>query len=1028
MTFGPGFGIALQATIQNPVNNGQALSLCCGNLGYAITVHATSSAPQPNWVFNTTSQPGGSNSATITTQTDTALVSNASQAVSPNDVIQYGGWIERTAGSGNIWWTCQFLNSSGVLISYCPTLGPSQPIGGYPPEIPIDVTVPTIPWTRYIATAIAPAGAASVKFYAEVHGGLAGAFDTDTTSTTVYVAGGYFNDLSNKMIKEVTTCYNQPFFGGNLQGTLQCLTTPPISVSNGMPTEADIYTFMPDAPGPAVTTVSFDSFGRQTSTASYDYNATTPTLSTSTFYGTYTGTLNASLASTDCSALSNPAINGTVCMNKTVGGSTIYGEVANQYNALGQLTAGDVVDAIDGKNFVTRFTYTGKGQVGGYTEPNGNVVTYDYSLCGDMLPSSMSDTLLSASFTFDCNSGNMLSLTDSNNVTWSATYADPMSRLTQLKSPLYTTAYPDATNYAYTPNSVDTKLTFNSGATVDESLVTLDVLGRPVLNQGSYATGLFGTVQVSYNSLGLPATISVPFTAAAGALATSPTSASLTYDGLGRPLKSYDPSGNLTSYEYGARDTRATSYTMATQVETNGLGEVVSVCNFTEGTGNGPCGQDLTGVNGYLTTYAYNPVGSVTSIVKNAQQSGTTQTTSYTYDGFSRVLTVTRPENGQTTAVWDHDSAGTCPGTYDGQIVRLTDAKDNVTCFTYDVEGRTLSETHPSGPDSTLTAQKNYVWDSSTTFTCPTGSTYGVGHLAEAYTGTSTAKITDEGFCYNKRGDLTDVFEITPNSGGAFHTTATYWPDGSLDTLSGVPGITGAFTYAPGYTWTSTVTGPSNTLLSSVTSTNGVDPAVITYGSGDKDTFSLDSSGRFSGFAATVGTNTVSNAWAWNTTNTPASMQITNPFDSVSSNQTCAFEWSDRKDFTSYKCTDTTKGTAIWGQTVTYDQFGNLTKSKPSGYSGQVWAPTYSLTNNQYTGGSFAYDGNGQITNDSFNSYTWTATGKPATVTNIVSGVKSTYTYDAFDRLVEESSSNVAGHKQYVQSPMGKIATTASAN
>jgi hypothetical protein len=40
------------------------------------------------------------------------------------------------------------------------------------------------------------------------------------------------------------------------------------------------------------------------------------------------------------------------------------------------------------------------------------------------------------------------------------------------------------------------------------------------------------------------------------------------------------------------------------------------------------------------------------------------------------------------------------------------------------------------------------------------------GRLAEAYTGTSGSKTTDLGFSYSARGEVTDAWESTPNSGG----------------------------------------------------------------------------------------------------------------------------------------------------------------------------------------------------------------------------------------------------------------------
>jgi YD repeat-containing protein len=118
----------------------------------------------------------------------------------------------------------------------------------------------------------------------------------------------------------------------------------------------------------------------------------------------------------------------------------------------------------------------------------------------------------------------------------------------------------------------------------------------------------------------------------------------------------------------------------------------------------------------------------------------------------------------------------------------------------------------------------------------------------------------------------------------------------------------------------------------------------------------------------------------------------------------------------------------LWGQTFTYDQYGNVKKTVPTGFTGQKWNPAYVASNNQYSGTAYAYDADGRLLKDSINTYTWTVNGKIATLTNIATGVVTTYTYDALDQLVEESSSNASGHLQYVKSPAGKVATTHSTN
>src|SRR5215475_4220869 len=66
------------------------------------------------------------------------------------------------------------------------------------------------------------------------------------------------------------------------------------------------------------------------------------------------------------------------------------------------------------------------------------------------------------------------------------------------------------------------------------------------------------------------------------------------------------------------------------------------------------------------------------------------------------------------------------------------------------------------------------------------------GRLAEAYTAVApnlSTKITDEGFGYDIPGEMTDLYQSTPHSGGYYHSTAAYYINGALQSLS--PGITG---------------------------------------------------------------------------------------------------------------------------------------------------------------------------------------------------------------------------------------------
>jgi len=125
---------------------------------------------------------------------------------------------------------------------------------------------------------------------------------------------------------------------------------------------------------------------------------------------------------------------------------------------------------------------------------------------------------------------------------------------------------------------------------------------------------------------------------------------------------------------------------------------------------------------------------------------------------------------------------------------------------------------------------------------------------------------------------------------------------------------------------------------------------------------------------------------------------------------------------------------SAWGQTFSYDQYGNITKN------GSIsWAcPACYNTNNRYNttlSSLISYDADGNLLNDTFNQYTWDVYGHPSTIGpptgTITCGSSGTcLTYDADGHMVEK---NVAGvYTEILYSPVGKTAimngqTTSSA-
>jgi hypothetical protein len=129
-----------------------------------------------------------------------------------------------------------------------------------------------------------------------------------------------------------------------------------------------------------------------------------------------------------------------------------------------------------------------------------------------------------------------------------------------------------------------------------------------------------------------------------------------------------------------------------------------------------------------------------------------------------------------------------------------------------------------------------------------------------------TGKITDVGFSYSPRGEITDVYESTPHSGGYYHSSASYFEDGSLCTLaplnsSATPSngsICASFTGTALPVFTNTIDGEgrptavgassgTNPILSSAyclnnSCSNALDGQLtgVTFGSYDTETYQYD--------------------------------------------------------------------------------------------------------------------------------------------------------------------------------------------
>ena len=673
------------------------------------------------------------------------------------------------------------------------------------------------------------------------------------------------------------------------------------------------------------------------------------------------------------------------------------------------------------------YTYYDTGNPNTMTGANGAVTTYVYSSgapsCENSFPTQIEEPLgLSRSIVWNCTGGVSTQVTDENGNSTMTSFTDPNfwrpTQMTDQENNATTISYPNST-------SVESSLLFNSGGSVSDVRTTVDGYGRPVFTQkkqGPSATD-YDTTEVDYNSTGQADRTTLPYSAAASPSSsnTSAPATTKTFDALGRVLTITKGDGGTITYTYTNNVVLkevSGSQVFQKQFVYDGLGRLTSVCEISSSLpGVGSCGQG--GPNGYLTQYTYDGLGHLLTVTQNAQASGSQQTRSFTYDLLGRMLLDTSPETGTTTYSWDTAPAHcNVSGSRAGNLAAVETNDGVFVCYTYDQLNRMTGYLNTA--DSNC---RGFVYDTATN-TPPTGAVLSntKGRLVEAFTNSTCAGhenvVTDEFFSYSARGEMTDLYESTPNSSGFYHSNSSYYPTGAVETLSipGIPAVTyGGLDGEGRYT---TVSASSGSLVTSATySTSSSGNALgaltgITFGSGNTESFSTSpSTGRETNYTVNIGGVTDSDTLTWNSNGTLGQLAIADNVSGTTDSQTCTYGYDDLKRISSVNC-----GT-LWGQTFTYDAFGNISKNVPSGSAGLIFNPTYNTSSNRLatlpSGASPMYDTNGKLLQDNLNSYTWDHYGDMVTASNGSTTV--TAIYDAFGRMVQNSSDG-----EFIWTPVGK--------
>ena len=654
------------------------------------------------------------------------------------------------------------------------------------------------------------------------------------------------------------------------------------------------------------------------------------------------------------------------------------------------------------------FAYFDTGLVQTATRVNGSQVSYTYGACGNSFPTLVNEPLgLSKSMAWNCTGGVETSLTDENNQITSTAYTDPYfwrpNSTTDQLSNVTSLTYSGQTSAAATLN-------FNGSSSTVDVRLAMDGLGRSRVRQTEQGPGstTFDSVETDYDGDGRPYRTTLPYSGSAGQLCSGscPAAKTITYDALNRTLQATDGGGGYVSYSYSQNDVLMTAgpapsgeNTKRKQLEYDALGRLTSVCEITAATGSGTCAQ-TSPATGYWTKYTYDANNNLTGVTQNAQ-SGSAQTRAFAYDDLGRLTSETTPESGTTT--YTYDSETTC-GTSNGDLVKKLDAIGNVTCYSYDALHRLTSVTYPSGPYASVTPGKYFVYDAATVNS--TSMANAKGRDAEAYTCFSpcSSKLTDVGLSYTVRGEVTDVYESTPHSGGYYHVNEAYWANGVVKQSSGLSGLP-TISYGvdgEGRVYSAAASSGQNPLSSTTYNAANLTTAV-NLGSSDGDLFAYDpNTYRMTQYTFSVNGQSIIGSLTWNTLGTLGSILVTDPFDS-SNTQSCSYSHDDLVRVASVNCG------SIWSQTFSYDAFGNIQKS-----GSMSFGATYSYLTNRMTeigSSSPTYDSDGNVTNDFLHAYAWDANGRPVTLDSI--GI----TYDALGRMVEQN--RIGAYTEIVYTPSG---------
>ncbi|MEU4228458.1 RHS repeat-associated core domain-containing protein [Nonomuraea sp. NPDC026600] len=436
------------------------------------------------------------------------------------------------------------------------------------------------------------------------------------------------------------------------------------------------------------------------------------------------------------------------------------------------------------------------------------------------------------------------------------------------------------------------------------------------------------------------------------------TTTSMEYDLVGRLIKTADQRGNSTTAEYDLAGRKIAT-------------------------------KDLEDTTIRRTTSAgYDPVGNQTSLT-----SGEGHISKQTFDALNRVTSLIEPISAidSITTSFGYDATGA--------RTRLTDGRGNATWTSYNSLGLTETVTepattaHPAVADRTSTAGYDAAGNPNVVIQ-PGGvridRTFDhLGRLTKETGAGGGAASAERTFGYDLADRPTAIGDLTVD-----YNDRTL----PLSVKRGATQLTG-YTYdglgnprqrvdAAG---TATFTWDANNRPETAT-----DPVT-----GRKLTYGYDQANNLASLTATTGTTTVdTQIFTYDYLNRPESQTLRKGTSTGTQLAKITYGWDKDDNLT----TKTTAGLAGAGtNTYGYDHAGRLTSWTAPG--GTTTAYEWDKSGNRTKAGtkSYTYDERNRLTSGDGTDYTYTPRGTLATQTK--AGTTTSYTFDAFDRLIADGDS-----------------------